>query len=87
MKLQKTSSNQDNNNHVQYFKHIFHINDTELSKYLWTLRANRTDYNLKWSIKSYVSRYKCGKKRCDLCLKEKMIIALAEQKLFIEQKN
>ena len=47
MKRQKTTSNQDNNNHIQYFKHIFHINDTELSKYLWTLKASRTDYNLK----------------------------------------
>ena len=43
------------NNHTQSFKHISHINDTELSKYLWTLKANGTDYHLKWSIKSYAS--------------------------------
>ena len=43
------------NNHTQSFRHISHINDTELSKYLWTLKANGTDYHLKWSIKSYAS--------------------------------
>ena len=56
------------NNHTQSFKNISHINDTELSKYLWMLKANRTDYHLKWSIKPYASRYKCGTKRCDLCV-------------------
>ena len=46
------------NNHTQSFRNISHINDTELSKYLWTLKANGTDYHLKWSIKSYAFRYK-----------------------------
>ena len=68
------------NYHTQSFRHISHINDTELSKYLWMLKANGTDYHLKWSIKSYAFQYKCGTRRCDLCLTEKMIIALADQK-------
>ena len=46
------------NNHMQSFRKISQINETELSKYLWTLKANETDYHLKWSIKSYASRYK-----------------------------
>ena len=44
------------NNHMQSFRNISHINDTELSKYLWTLKTNGTDYHLKWSIKSYASQ-------------------------------
>ena len=40
------------NNNTQSFRHISHINDTELSKYLWALKANETDYHLKWSVKS-----------------------------------
>ena len=40
------------NNHRQSFRHISHINDTELSKYLLMLKANGTEYHLKWSIKS-----------------------------------
>lgn len=33
------------NNHILSFRHISHINDTELSKYkyLWALKANGTN--------------------------------------------
>ena len=75
------------NNHTQSFRHISHIDDTELSKYLWTLKANGTDYHLKWNIKSYPSRYKCGTRRCDLCLKEKMIIVLADPKVLLNKRT
>ena len=61
--------------------------NTKLSKYLWTLKANGTDYHLKWSVKSYASRYKCGTSRCDLCLTEKMIIALADPKVLLNKRT
>ena len=63
------------NNHTQSFRNISYINDMELSKYHWTLKTNGIDYHLKWSIKSYASRCKCGTRRCNLCLTEKMVIA------------
>ena len=75
------------NNHIQSFRNISHINDTELSKYLWTLKVNGTDYHLKWSIKSYASQYKCGTRRCDLCLTEKIIIALADPKVLLNRRT
>ena len=75
------------NNHTQSLRNISHINDMELSEYLWTLKANGTDYHLKWSIKSYASRYKCGTRRCDLCLTEKIIIALADPKVILNKRN
>ena len=75
------------NNHTQSFRHISYTNDTELSKYLWTLKADRTDYHLKWSIKSYASRYKCRTRRCDLCLTEKMIITLADPKVLLNKRT
>ena len=75
------------NNHTQSFRNISHINDTELSKYLWTLKANGTDYHLKWSIKLYASRYKCGSRRCDLCLAEKIIIVLAYPKVLLSKRT
>ena len=73
------------NNHKQSFRNISHGNDMELSKYLWTLKTNGTDYHLKWGIKSYACRYKCGTRRCDLCLTEKMIIALADSKFLFNK--
>ena len=44
------------NNHTQSFRQISHINDMDLSKYLWTLKVNETDYHLKWNIKSHASQ-------------------------------
>ena len=41
------------NNDTQSFRHISHIYHTELSKYLWALKANGINYSLKWSIKLY----------------------------------
>ena len=35
------------NSHMQSFRHISHINDTELSECLWALKANGTNYHLK----------------------------------------
>ena len=75
------------NNHTQSFRHISHINDTELSKYLWTFKVNGTDYHLKWNIKLYASQYKCGTRRCDLYLTEKMIIALADPKVLLNKRT
>ena len=58
------------NNTNMSFRHKKHENNTELSKYLWKLKEN-TYYNLQWSIKAYASPYKCGTRKCDLCLTEK----------------
>ena len=70
------------NNHMQFFWHISHINDTESPKYLWKSKPNRTDYHLKWSISSYASRYKCGTRKCDLCLTEKKWLLLEQTQKF-----
>ena len=73
------------NNQTQSFRNISHINDTELSKYLWTLNAIWTDYHLKGSIKLYAFQYKCDTRRCDLCLTEKMIIAIVDPKVLLNK--
>ena len=75
------------NNHTRSLRRISYINDTELSKYFWTLKTNRTDYDLKWSIKLYASRYKCGARMCSLCLTEKNCRCSSRLKSSIEQKN
>ena len=75
------------NNHAQSFRHISHINGKELSKYLWGLKVNGTDYHLKCSIKSCASPYKCSARRCGLCLTEKLGYCSSRPKNSIEQKN
>ena len=51
---------------------------TELSKYVWSLKSEQLDYNIKWNLVQKASPYKCGTRRCDICLSEKMVIATAD---------
>ena len=75
------------NNHIISFRYKKHEKDTELSKYLWKLKEENADYNLQWSIKAYASPYKCGTRKCDLCLTEKMIIATSDPKKFLTKQT
>ena len=75
------------NNHMQSSRQISHINDMELSKYLWTLKANGMHYHVKWSVKLHASQYKCGTRSCDLCLTEKVIIARADPKVLLNKRT
>ena len=50
---------------------------TELSKYVWSLKSENLDYDIKWNLVQKAAPYKCGTRRCDICLSEKMVIATA----------
>ena len=68
------------NNHTNSFRNGYYEHATELSKYLWKLKDLEKAFILKWSIAAYASPYRCGTRRCDLCITEKYIIARADQK-------
>ena len=63
------------------------VNETELSKCLWKLKEENADYNLQWSIKAYASLYKCGTRKCDLCLTGKLIIARSDPKKLLKERT
>ena len=65
------------NNHTLSFRSEDYRKDTELSKYVWTLKELGIEPKIKWEIIRKAARYKCGSRRCDLCLTEKMVIASA----------
>ena len=75
------------NNHTKSFRHKKHKNDTELSKLIWKLKENGTPYALAWSVAARASPYRCGSRRCDLCLTEKMIIVWAEPKGLLNKRT
>ena len=66
------------NNHTQSFKSKTHMHDTQLSKYVWSLKETKTDFNIVWSIAAKASPYACGTRKCDLCLTEKLLIAKSD---------
>ena len=51
---------------------------SELSAYAWKLQGEGTGYRINWRIHSKAYPYRGGGRRCDLCLTEKLVIALAD---------
>ena len=61
------------NNHTNSFRNRDYENKTYLAV------NNGTGFNLKWNIAAYATPYRCGTRRCHLCLTEKYFIAQAKQ--------
>ena len=75
------------NNHTSSFRHKSYSTDTELSKYIWKLSKEKIQYEIKWNIAAYTSPYKCGSRRCDLCLTEKLKIMREDPELLLNERS
>ena len=60
---------------------------TELSKYIWELKDNNIQYNLKWRIASKARPCVCGRRKCDLCFTEKLTIIKADPKSLLNKRD
>ena len=65
-------------NHNKSFNRVRYMNDTNLSKYIWSLKESDVNYNIKWTIAAKCFPYVCGSRKCDLCLSEKLLISKAD---------
>jgi hypothetical protein len=74
-------------NHKKSFKHKKYALETELSKFIWSLKDNNMPYVLRWEIQSTAAPYKEGSRRCDLCLTEKVAIVRAEPKGLLNKRT
>ena len=74
-------------NHLKSFNNRRYKTDTELSEHIWKLKDRGMSYSIKWDIKSRASSYKCGTKRCDLCVTEKVIIARCNHKGLLNKRS
>ena len=63
-------------NHKKVFTNERYKNDTELSKELWKVRERNGTPKITWSILGKYSSYNPISKRCNLCLNEKLGIAI-----------
>ena len=68
------------NNHTMSFRNRTHENDTELSKYIWSLKDENKDFDIKWSILKKSSGYSIISKLCNLCLLEKLVLCNFKEK-------
>ena len=60
------------NNHRASFRNKNKEKSTELSEYIWELKDNNIQHNLKWRIASKAHLYVCRSRKCNLCLTEKL---------------
>ena len=75
------------NNHTNSLRNQDYENKTELSKHIWQLKRNVTEFNLKWKIAAYATPYRCCTRRCDLCLTKKYIIARAKKNNLLNKRT
>ena len=74
-------------NHNKSFKHAKYKNETTLSKYLWKLDGEETDYNLEWKIIGRAKPYNPVTGVCALCTLEKFFILTKPQQASLNKKS
>ena len=63
--------------------HKKHSNKTKLSKNIWYLKENQTDFTIKWSIIKKSISHTEGSERRNLCLEEKISILKEKKQLLV----
>ena len=77
-------------NHNSSLKYLSKRYTTELSKYYWKLRdkgADKKDIKVDWGIERQAYKYKCGRRRCDQCLTEKLVIDLVDKSTMLNKRS
>ena len=74
-------------NHKSSINNKRHANDAELSKHVWKLKDSGKQVNIKWSILKHATPRKAGDLRCNLCLTEKHLIILADQRKILNKRS
>lgn len=62
------------NNHKKSFSHPNYERESELSKYVWALKRNNTNFDIKWRVIKKAPTTKSPSGSCNLCLEEKVAI-------------
>ena len=67
------------NNHTDTFRHTNKRIRTKLAGYVWKLKDEGLDFNIKWQFLARANTYKASSKTCRLCLSEKYHIMHSRQ--------
>ena len=59
----------------------------ELSKYIWDLKTNNTNFEINWKILRKVSKLNNGNRLCRLCITEAMLIMKGKKGLLNKRKE
>ena len=75
------------NNHTHSFRNQSKETSTTLSQYIWHLKDNNIDYNMKWKLIAKGTPYSTSTKKCNLCLKEKYFIICKPHMASLNHRN
>ena len=74
-------------NHKASFNHADKKNQTELRKYVWSLKENNINFNIKWKTIASCRAYSNTTKKCNLCLTEKYYILCHPELSSLNKRN
>ena len=75
------------NNHNSTFNNLHLQNSTKLSGYIWQLKNDELQYNIKWSILSMQPPFDPGSNKCQLCLMEKVAILYSYKESILNKRH
>ena len=75
------------NNHLYSFKSEKQAQNTGLSKFIWELKSEQKNFDIKWEIAALAPSYSTESKKCHLCLTEKTLILLSTSNNSLNQRN
>ena len=75
------------NNHKKSINNYCYRKETELSKYAWELKEQDIQFDIKWSVIKRVPAYSAGKKSCELCLEEKLLILKSKKEQTLNKRS
>ena len=75
------------NKHTASFRNKNKEKNTKLSKYIWELKDNNIQHNIKWCIASKARPYVCGSRKCDLWLPVKSTIIKADPESLLNTRD
>ena len=85
--IAETSFKQRFSNHLKSFNIKKYRKETELSKEFWNIKESGFVPQIKWRIRRNVCAYNLENKQCQLCLNEKLEIALYEGDNLLNKKS
>ena len=66
-------------NHMKSFTHKKYVNETELSKHIWSLKNKDEAYNISWESLRHSNTFRRDTNICNLCLEEKLEILMSKK--------
>ena len=73
--------------HKLSFRNRNYSNSTELSKHIWTLKDNNTNFAINWIILAIAPVYSNKSKRCHLYLTEKLYLVRAKKPSLLNKRT